>query len=171
MFETQIQTCPDAHVSILGNISSVTEKAWGSGGVSSVFSQCLVSDSTKHLQHMTTTVGALVNLLRLSSGERSMLLMWVCGGVCVCVSRSVVSDSVNHCLEAARLLCPWNSPGKNTGVDCHSLLQRIFPTQELNLGLLHCRQILYHLNHQGSPCYSHEYPILLLKQGLLIIRH
>ena len=48
-----------------------------------MFSQCLVSDSTKHLQHMTTTVGALVNLLRLSSGERSMLLMCVC--VCVCV--------------------------------------------------------------------------------------
>ena len=33
----------------------------------------------------------------------------------------------------------------------HSLLQGIFLTQELNLGLLHCRQILYHLNHQGSP--------------------
>ena len=35
------------------------------------------------------------------------------------------------------LLCPWNSPGKNTGVDCHSLLQEIFPTQESNPGLLH----------------------------------
>ena len=32
-------------------------------------------------------------------------------------------------------LCPWDFPGKNTGVDCHSLLQGIFPTQELNLGL------------------------------------
>ena len=32
-----------------------------------------------------------------------------------------------------------------------SLLQGIFPTQRLNLGLLHCRQILYHLSHQGSP--------------------
>ena len=34
---------------------------------------------------------------------------------------------------------------------CHSLLQRIFPTQGSNLGLAHCRQILYHLSHQGSP--------------------
>ena len=34
----------------------------------------------------------------------------------------------------------------------HSLLQRIFPTQRLNLGLLHCRQILYHLSYQGGPC-------------------
>ena len=41
------------------------------------------------------------------------------------------------------------SPGKNTGVDCHTLLQGIFPTQESNPGLLHCRRILYHLSHQG----------------------
>ena len=44
-----------------------------------------------------------------------------------------------------------DSPGKNTGVNCHALLQRIFPTQGLNPGLWHCRQTLYHLNHQGSP--------------------
>ena len=56
---------------------------------------------------------------------------------CVCVSRSVVSDSLRpHELQPARLPCPWNSPGKNTGVDCHSLLQGIFPTQGSNLGLL-----------------------------------
>ena len=42
-------------------------------------------------------------------------------------------------------------PGKNTEVGCHALLQGIFPTQGSNLGLLHCRQILYHLSHQGSP--------------------
>ena len=36
------------------------------------------------------------------------------------------------------------SPGKNTGVSGHALIQRIFLTQALNLGLLHCRQILYH---------------------------
>ena len=45
---------------------------------------------------------------------------------------------------------PQGKP-KNTGVDRLSLLQGIFPTQELNQGLLHCRQILYQLNHQGSP--------------------
>ena len=48
-------------------------------------------------------------------------------------------------------LCPWDSPGKNTGVGCHSLLQWIFLTQGSNLGLLHCKQILYHLSHQRSP--------------------
>ena len=54
-------------------------------------------------------------------------------------------------LWPARLLCSWNSSGKNTGVCGHSLLQGIFPTQGLNLGFLHCRQILYHLSHQGGP--------------------
>ena len=44
-----------------------------------------------------------------------------------------------------------DSPGKNTGVRCHALLQGIFPSQGSNPGLLHCRQILYHLSHQGSP--------------------
>ena len=58
------------------------------------------------------------------------------------ISRNFIKD---------RLLCPWNASGKNTGVGCHSLLQGIFPTQGSNMGLLHCRQILYRLNHQGSP--------------------
>ena len=55
--------------------------------------------------------------------------------------------------QSARLICllprsagrhsSWASPGKNTGMGCHSLFQEIFPTQGLNLCLLHCRQILY----------------------------
>ena len=43
-----------------------------------------------------------------------------------------------------------DSPGKNTGVGCHALLQGIFPTQGSNTDLPHCRQILYCLSHQGS---------------------
>ena len=56
-----------------------------------------------------------------------------------------------HALQPSRLLCPWNSPGKNTGVSCPSLLQGIFLTQGLNPGLLHGRQILYCLSYQGGP--------------------
>ena len=44
------------------------------------------------------------------------------------------------------LLHPWDFPGKSTGVRCHFPLQRIFPTQGSNPGLLHCRQILYWLS-------------------------
>ena len=50
-----------------------------------------------------------------------------------------------------RLLCPWNSPGKNTGVGCHAFLQGILPTPGSNLGLLLCGLILYRLSRQGSP--------------------
>ena len=50
----------------------------------------------------------------------------------------------------ASLLYPWNSLSKNPGVGSHALLQGIFPTQGLSLHLLHCKQILYHLSHQGS---------------------
>ena len=51
-----------------------------------------------------------------------------------------------------------DSPGKNTGVGFHVLLQGIFPTQESNLALLHCRQILYCPSSQGSPkgCGLHQ---------------
>ena len=49
-----------------------------------------------------------------------------------------------HGLQPPRLLCPWDSPGKNTGVGCHFLLWGIFPAQISNPHLLHCRQILYH---------------------------
>ena len=54
-------------------------------------------------------------------------------------------------LQPASFSVHEDSPGKNTGVDCHALLQGIFPTQESNPGLRHCRQILYHLSHQENP--------------------
>ena len=56
-----------------------------------------------------------------------------------------------------------DSPGKNTGVGCHALLQRIFPTQGLNPGLPHCRWIPCHLSHQGS-CQGS--PLSFLLRGL-----
>ena len=62
------------------------------------------------------------------------------------VSHSIMSKS----LGPHGLYRPWNCPGQNTGVGCHALLQGIFPTQGLNPGLPHCRQILYHLSHQGK---------------------
>ena len=64
---------------------------------------------------------------------------------------SIESDTLwPHGVQPARFLCPWASPGKNTGVGCHFLLQRIFQIHGSNPGLLHCRQILYPLSHQGN---------------------
>ena len=62
------------------------------------------------------------------------------------------SESVSHSVVSNSLLySPWNSPGQNTAVRSHSLLQGIFPTQGLNPGLPHCRWILYQLGHKGCP--------------------
>ena len=65
--------------------------------------------------------------------------MCVCAHTCMhvhartCQVTSVMSDSVQpFVLYPARLLCPWSSPSKNTGVSCHAFLQGIFLTQELN---------------------------------------
>ena len=62
-------------------------------------------------------------------------------------------------LWPARLLCPWNFPGKNTGVGCHFLLQRIFLTQVSNLGLLRLlnwREDSLPLSPQGNPLHFHQ---------------
>ena len=60
-----------------------------------------------------------------------------------------LSDPMD-CSLSARSLCPWNSPGKNTGVGSHFLLQGILPTQGLNPSLPHCSQILYQLGHREA---------------------
>ena len=80
------------------------------------------------------------------------LHMNVC--TCACSVASVVLGSVqDYRLQPARLLCAWDSPGKNTGVGCHALHQGIFPTQGSNprcLHLLYYRKILYPLSHLVS---------------------
>ena len=84
----------------------------------------------------------------------------------VCDSHSLMSDSLRpYGLYPTRLLCPWNSPDKDTGVGSHPLLQGIFPTQGLNPGLLYCRWIFCHLSHQGSPRVA---SFALLHNSLLI---
>ena len=70
------------------------------------------------------------------------------------LSCSVMSNSLQPPgLQPARLLCPWDSPGKNTGVGCHFLLQGIFPTQGLNLCLLHWQVDSLPLSHL---CFTHD---------------
>ena len=63
------------------------------------------------------------------------------------MSHSVMSNSLQH----HGLYSPWNSPGQNTRVGSHFLLQGIFQTQRLNQGFPHYRQILYQLSQKGNP--------------------
>ena len=65
-------------------------------------------------------------------------------------------------LYLPRLLCPWDFPGKNTGVGCHYLLLGIFPTQGSNPGLLHWQADSLPLSHQGGPNILHRSAILFL---------
>ena len=67
----------------------------------------------------------------------------------VSVSRSVVATPWTVAYQAA-LSMEFSRQKSWSGCDL-SLLQGIFPTQGSNPGLLHCRQILYHLSHQGRP--------------------
>ena len=62
-------------------------------------------------------------------------------------------DPINCSLSGSSV--HGDSPGKNPGVGCHAFLQRIFPSHGLSPGLQNCRQILYHLSHQGSQEYWH----------------
>ena len=65
----------------------------------------------------------------------------------VCSTASVMSDSLQpYGLQPTRLFCPWDSPGKNTGVDCHTLLQGIFLTQGSSQHLLHFLHYMWILN-------------------------
>ena len=92
--------------------------------------------------------------------SRSLLIFYfICSRVYKCekVKVSVTPSCVTLCnprdYSPLGLLWSWNSPGKNTGMSSHSLLQGISLTPESNLGLLHCRQFLYHLSHQGIKAY------------------
>ena len=95
---------------------------------------------------------------RVSCIGRQILYHWATRDALVSFdisSINILHISVLLCLVAQlrlTLCCPTDCspPSKNTGVGSLSLLQGILPTQGSNPGLPHCRQILYHLNHQGS---------------------
>ena len=84
--------------------------------------------------------------------------------ICVCVcARSVTQSCLTDCdpmdCSPPVFLCPWDFSSNHTGEGCHFLLQRIFPTQGSNLGLLHLQEGSFPLRHLGS----HKYKIHKLK--------
>ena len=79
---------------------------------------------------------------RLSASRQGLSGHDVSVYVLVVLSRTTLCDPMD--------LYSWNSPGKNTGAGCHSILQNIFPTQRSNPSLLHCGQLLDHLSHQEA---------------------
>ena len=111
--------------------------------------ECLQS-STR--QFSTLPLFLVVQTLKVS--QKWELRAFLLSFLCRCTAWACVVKVSQLCpilCDPLGLYSPWNSPSQNTGVGSRSLLQGIFPTQGLNLGLPHCRQILYQLSHQGSP--------------------
>ena len=85
--------------------------------------------------------------------------IFVSSCMCGCVLRLSIVYNYLWPHWPTRLLCPWDFPGKHTGLGCHFLLQAIFHTWGSNPHLpcvLHCRIIFLPLSHLGSPLYSHH---------------
>ena len=125
---------------------------------------CCMHGPYLYLYHSThpgwksCTYSAYCSCCTMNSVRKKKILSFICYSNKQYSSSPVVASvhcsTVSHFLwpqglSLTRLLCPWDSPGKNTGVGSHFLLQGIFSTQGWNPGLLHCRQILYCLSHQG----------------------
>ena len=74
------------------------------------------------------------------------------GGLIQCCCCSITKSCLTlcDCMDCSQSGCPWDFPGKNTGVGCHSLLQGIFLDQGLNPHLLHWQAGSLSLSHQGS---------------------
>ena len=126
----------------------------------------LSSFSTTTLVHVTMIsfprLAAVFNLLPASifyTGTRVVIFFLgkvLAAQLCLCKVDSLQPPG----LQPARLLCPWNSPGKSIGVGSQSVLQGIFPTKGSNLGLLHCKRTLYSLSHQGNASIMSHSPVL-----------
>ena len=104
-----------------------------------------------------TLISQAVDIIYLASFFFCWLFRWYSVGIIspywkYCSSEMVVPlvrcpSVLSNSLWPTRLLCPWDSPGKNAGVGCHFFLQDIFPTEGSNLPflcLLHCRWIIFH---------------------------
>ena len=104
-----------------------------------VYTICDIILFLKYSVHLKWMDGRISNGMNLGEGPQSMMgrtddggsESWALVNSCMpgCYITSVVSDSLQpYRLQPTRLLCPWSSPGKNTGVSCHAFLQGIFPT-------------------------------------------
>ena len=100
-----------------------------------------------------TEVSLIYDIMSVSGIQQSdsIIINNLCMYACV-LSCSVVSDSLQpHGLQLTRLLCPWDFPGKNTGVGSNFLLQGTVPTQGWNPRLLQWQVDSLPLSHQGNP--------------------
>ena len=110
-----------------------------------------LSSSPPHVLLLSLPRPSKIRRDSLSQKSFNLPPMRVCVHACV-RAFSVVSDSLRpHGMQPARLLCPWDFPGNNTGVGCHFLLPGIFLTQRSNLNFLYWQAGSLLLGHKGRP--------------------
>ena len=85
-----------------------------------------------------------------TSSRARLIIFWFCAMLCLITQLHPNLWDCMDCSPPGPSVHGMDSPGKNTGVGCHALLKGIFPTQGLNPGLPHCRQILHCLSYQES---------------------
>ena len=121
-------------------------RALMTGGRCSVHSSSVYTNWTIHLPDHHCRLCAL-KFPGARLALKSMLGARLCAGAAkVLVAQSCLTLCDPMDSRLSRRLCPWDFPGKNTGVGCHSFFQAIFLTQGSNLGLPHCKQIVYRLS-------------------------
>ena len=127
--------------------------------------QCLLPMEKHHYNSGPTNVCLGARVTKICSFSHPIFIEYLlCVKYCTSIGETTViktkvkeSESclvVSNSLWPHGLYSPWNSPGQNIGMGSLSLFQGIFPTQESNWGLLHCRWILYQLSYQGSLFYT-----------------
>ena len=123
-----------------------------------MFSFCQqISLFSMHCRRISDTISTTFDFFSMRPVFLLCLLFFSCFNFLFYIGKKVkvkVTQSyLTLCDPMDCIVQSWNSLGQNTRVDGISLLQGIFPTQRSNPGLPHCRQILYHQSHQGSPIY------------------
>ena len=112
---------------------------------------------TRHFQGELEQLRRYINCQRLSEAERGQVTILASSLMLYCAKLLQLCLTLHNpmdCSRLAALLCPWDSPGKNTGVGCHALLQGIFPTQGLEphlFSLLHWQVGSLPLAPPGKP--------------------
>ena len=118
---------------------------------------CIVSITTKR-NHEHFRYHHLIFTLSPQLKPKKPLTCFLSLWICLCLVTLDLSDSVTFWTVAARLLCPWDLPGKNPGVGFHVLLQAIFLTQGSKLCWLHWKWILYHWGTRETRLSLQIYP-------------
>ena len=125
-------------------------RAWGGDGGRAHVSRLRLVTRQRNLLQGALSCQKLLTISEKQKLKSSACLLLVVWKVNVIVAQSCPTLCDSTVCNTTRLLCPWDTPGKNTGVSCHSLLQGVYPIQGSNPSLLLCKWVLSHSNQREA---------------------